>query len=55
MKIESAKAAAKLLFFLLRLKVISDKFYHKSIDYLTVKSLQYQIKEIEDDKFDIDK
>ena len=50
MKIDKARAAAKLLYVLLRFRVISDRFYHKSKDYLTVKSLSYQLKEIEDDK-----
>jgi hypothetical protein len=55
MKIESALIAARLLYLLFRLKVISEGFYHKSIDYLTVKSLQSQIKEKENDKLSVDK
>jgi len=55
MKIESALIAAKLLYLLMRLKVVSERFYLKSIDYLTVKSLQHQIKEKENDKLSVDK
>ena len=39
----------------MRLKVVSERFYLKSIDYLTVKSLQHQIKEKENDKLSVDK
>jgi len=55
MKIESALIAAKLLYLLMRLKVVSERFYLKSTDYLTVKSLQHQIKEKENDKLSVDK
>ena len=39
----------------MRLKVVSERFYLKSTDYLTVKSLQHQIKEKENDKLSVDK
>jgi hypothetical protein len=55
MKISNAKVAAKLMYVLFRFKVISDKTYHSAIDYLTVKSLKYQMKEYGDDKFSDDK
>ena len=45
MKIEKAQAAAKLFFLLYRFKIISEKRYRKLVNYLTVKSLAYQMKE----------
>jgi len=45
MKIEKAQAAARLLLLLLKFKIISEKRYRKLVNYLTVKSLAYQMKE----------
>ena len=51
MKIEKAQAAAKLLFLLYKFKIISEKRYRKLVNYLTVKSLAYQMKEDTSGKF----
>jgi len=45
MKIEKAQAAARLLFLLYKFKIISEKRYRKLVNYLTIKSLAYQMKE----------
>lgn len=50
MRIEKAKAAARLFLLLHKLKLLSEKRYDKLIDYLTVKSLEYQLKERLHDK-----
>lgn len=50
LRIEKAKAAARLFLLLHKLKLLSEKRYDKLIDYLTVKSLEYQLKEKIHDK-----
>jgi hypothetical protein len=45
MKIDKAQGAAKLFFLLYKLKLLSEKRYHKLVNYLTVRSLKYQMKE----------
>ena len=43
MKINNARAIAKLLYILLRLKILTYKQYDSMIDQLTVKALQHEL------------
>ena len=45
MKIEKARGAAHLFFLLHKLGLLSEKRYQKLVNYLTIKSLTYQMKE----------
>jgi hypothetical protein len=45
MKIDKARAAARLLFILLRLGILSEKRYRRLIDYLTIRSLKAQMED----------
>ena len=45
MKIETARIYTKLFYTLFKLKIISEKKYRKLINYLTIKTLAFQMKE----------
>lgn len=48
MRIERAEAWARILYILMKLKVISASIYDRMIDDLTVRSLRYQMGETDE-------
>lgn len=48
MKIEKAKGAAHLFYLMYKLKLLSEKRYRHLVNYLTARSLTYQMKEDRD-------
>lgn len=50
MQIDKATGATRLLYLLFKLRLLSEKRYLKLIDYLTIRSLTYQMKEKRSDK-----
>jgi len=50
MKIEKARAMARLFYLLYKLKMLSEKRYHHLVDNLTARSLMTQMKEATDAK-----
>lgn len=45
MKIEKARAVARLLFILFRFKLLSEQAYRSRVNYLTMLSVKYQMEE----------